>query len=255
MEVMIKKGYWGNDALRKSFNELAGKTFGLSFEGWYQNGFWTDKYIPYSVIHGNKVIANISVNRMDFKYDGEMNHYIQLGTIMTDERYRKQGFSRMLMDIILKEYASCDGIYLYANDSVLDFYPRFGFTAKKQFRYFTDINCAGERNVKFVPMKTKDDWASFLQEKNIRNSLGIADMKNDELLMFYLTQFMQNNVFYLANVDSYVIAEMKEDTLVLFDVFSKGQVPVKNIWEEFGKEIKKVIFSFVPKDTNGPYPV
>ena len=40
------KNYQNNSALRQSFNELAQKTFGLSFESWYQNGFWRNNYIP-----------------------------------------------------------------------------------------------------------------------------------------------------------------------------------------------------------------
>ena len=37
---MVIKNYKDNDALRKSFNELAMKTFDISFEDWYQNGYW-----------------------------------------------------------------------------------------------------------------------------------------------------------------------------------------------------------------------
>ena len=36
-----------NEQIRRSFNELAQKTFGLSFEQWYQNGYWGDSYIPH----------------------------------------------------------------------------------------------------------------------------------------------------------------------------------------------------------------
>lgn len=44
------KNYKENEALRLSFNGLAGKTFGLDFEDWYQNGFWKENYIPYSIV-------------------------------------------------------------------------------------------------------------------------------------------------------------------------------------------------------------
>ncbi|WMJ90322.1 GNAT family N-acetyltransferase [Anaerocolumna sp. MB42-C2] len=251
MNVVIKKDYQEDDVLRKSFNELAEKTFGLNFENWYRDGYWTSRYVPYSVISDNKVISNISVNRMDFEYNNEIRHYIQLGTVMTEKEYRKQGYSRRIMEVILKEYAQYDGIYLYANDNVLEFYPRFGFIAAKEYQYYTTVKLTGERKVEQVPMKTKKDWEYFLEEKRKRNSLGLAAMKNDGLLMFYLTQFMQDNVFYIAKLDAYVIAEVKEDTLGLFDIFAKGQISVRDVWEEFGKEIKKVIFSFTPQDTTG----
>ena len=101
--IEILKDYRENAELRHSFNELAKKTFGLNFEDWYQNGYWTDKYNP---------------------------HSIQLGTVMTDEAYRNRGLIRLIMEDIEKEYADkADGMYLFANDSVLSFYPKFGFVA------------------------------------------------------------------------------------------------------------------------------
>jgi hypothetical protein len=80
--------YKNNDKLRKSFNELAEKTFGMNFIEWYANGFWDEKYILHSLVHDEKVIANVFVNLMDFDMEGTKKHYIQLGTIMTDVDYR-----------------------------------------------------------------------------------------------------------------------------------------------------------------------
>ena len=37
-------------SVRKSFNELADKTFGLSFENWYRLGYWRDAYIPHVLL-------------------------------------------------------------------------------------------------------------------------------------------------------------------------------------------------------------
>lgn len=61
----IVKNVRNSETLRKSFNELAKETFDLDFEDWYQNGFWRDKYIPYSMVINGKVVANVSVNRTD----------------------------------------------------------------------------------------------------------------------------------------------------------------------------------------------
>ena len=66
----VKKGYKDNAELRQSFNALAERTFSLNFENWYQNGFWRENYIPYSVIQDNKVIANVSVNITDIVWNG-----------------------------------------------------------------------------------------------------------------------------------------------------------------------------------------
>ena len=86
--MKIEFNYRENEDLRRSFNELAEKVFGLNFENWYQNGFWKDNYIPYSVIEDGKVVSNVSVNACNMNYGGRIVKLIQLGTIMTDPDYR-----------------------------------------------------------------------------------------------------------------------------------------------------------------------
>ena len=87
MNYQIIKNYRTDDVLRESFNRLAKITFGLDFEQWYKNGYWNDKYIPYSVAADGKVISNVSVNLIDCNIMGKNKRYIQLGTVMTDSEY------------------------------------------------------------------------------------------------------------------------------------------------------------------------
>jgi hypothetical protein len=49
-EMEIVTGYKDDDKLRESFASLAQRTFGLDLLRWYDNGFWQNDYIPYSVI-------------------------------------------------------------------------------------------------------------------------------------------------------------------------------------------------------------
>ncbi|MDA2704882.1 GNAT family N-acetyltransferase [Bacillus cereus] len=47
---------------------------------------------------------------------------------MTHPDYRHQGLATKLMNHIIKKYEKdYDFIYLFANDTVLEFYPKFGF--------------------------------------------------------------------------------------------------------------------------------
>lgn len=101
----VINSYRNNDTLRHSFNELAGKTFGLNFEDWYQNGFWGDNYNPYSVVKDGRVVANVSVNRTDMMIDGTVRHFFQLGTVMTDKTYQNQGLIRKIMEQIDADYS------------------------------------------------------------------------------------------------------------------------------------------------------
>lgn len=134
----IIKNVKDNKIYRDSFNALAAQTFGLNFEDWYQNGYWKENYIPYSIWteSAGAIVANVSVNPMTFNRNGQILHLIQLGTVMTAPEYRGQGLSRILMEEIAKDYdGTVDGIFLFGNDSVLEFYPRFGFRAVKEVQY------------------------------------------------------------------------------------------------------------------------
>lgn len=136
MNYTTDKDIRNNEAVRASFNKLAADTFGLSFEQWYQDGYWTDLYIPYVLLDGGRVIANVSVNIIDTQWKGQTRKYIQLGTVMTAPGYRKQGLSRFLLEEALSDWKGlCDAIYLFANDSVLDFYPKFGFVKENEYVY------------------------------------------------------------------------------------------------------------------------
>lgn len=247
----IIKDYRNDTALRHSFNELAIRTFGLNFEDWYQNGFWGDNYNPYSVVRDNKVIANISVNKTDMLFEGAVRHFLQLGTVMTDEAYRNQGLSKAIMEQIDADYnGKVDGIYLFANDSVLDFYPRFGFEKSHEYQYAKKVSNTGTCQLEKLSMNTPAAWR--LLEAAMKRSVfsGRLDMiNNNELIMFYVTKFMQENVYYHKQSDTYVIADLEGEELFIHNVFSGALQELDMIIALFGRDIKKVTLGFVPANT------
>lgn len=250
MENRIVKAYQDDTLLRNSFNELAEKTFGINFEDWYQNGYWGKNYIPYSILDKDRIVANVSVNVTDFVWNGERKHFIQLGTVMTEETYRKKGLIRRLMQEIEKDYGKrAEGIYLFANDSVLDFYPRFGFQKAAEYQYSKQVHITEEKSVLQVPMQEKKDWK--LLEKAISLSVNNSCFEmvdNTGLIMFYVTKFMQENVFYLEELNTYVIAEIEGNDLLIHNVFSETLVDLEEVIKAFGKGIKKVTLGFTPQD-------
>ena len=244
----IRHAYRDNKELRDSFNELADKVFGLDFEGWYQNGFWKDAYDPYSVIEDGKVVSNISVNRCDMNYKGKIFHLIQLGTVMTDPDYRGKGYARLLMERVMEDIKDADGIYLYGNDSVVGFYPKFGFKESKEYSFSKDVTIDVERSAKEVSMADKSDWDKMVNilSKTAQNA-DVYMVNNTGLYMFYLSQFMRENTFYIPNLDTYAIAEIEDHELILHAVIGSGDID--KVISSFGKEIKHVQLGFTPKDT------
>ena len=251
MNKTIEINYRDNDDLRASFNELAVKVFDLNFEGWYQNGFWKDNYIPYSVVIDGKVVSNVSVNRCDVNYDGKTYRLIQLGTVMTDPDYRGKGYAREIMERIMSDYEDkVDGMYLFANDSVVDFYPKFGYKKGTEYQYCKDVSVSCTRSVISVPMSDKTAWdkmTSVLNERNQNSKMYMVN--NSGLYMFYLSQFMQESVYYLSAHDTYVIAEEDGDTLIIHAVI--GCAGIDEVIRAFGENAKKAVLCFTPKDPSG----
>ena len=250
----IIKDYKDNKVLRDSFNLLAEKTFGLNFEGWYQTGYWREKYIPYSVVIDDEVVANVSVNITDILWDGSVKHLIQLGTVMTDERYRNKGLIRKIISEIEKDYNDkTDGMYLFANNEVLNLYPKFGFHKEVEYGYSVlknaQINNSSESEMLQILMNDKDKWSELETAiKNNRYKGQFGMVNNEGLIMFYVTQFMQENVYYCKKLKTYVIAEIEEEEMFIHNIFSEISVALEDVINSFGNEIKKVKLGFVPSD-------
>lgn len=249
MEII--HGYRECKALRDSFNELAEKTFELNFENWYRNGFWKENYDPFSVVIDGKVVANVSVNQCNMMHDGKVLKLIQFGTVMTDPEHRGKGYARMLMEEVMKEYeGKVDGMYLYANDSVLDFYLKFGFTKRNEYQYSKKVYGSGANVTENIPMDTPEAWAAMVDVMKKMPQQGTMTMTGNEgLYMFYLSQFMTESVYYLPTQDTYAVAEIEDDTLVLHAVF--GPASTEEVIAAFGNGISRVVLCFTPENTEG----
>lgn len=248
----IVKHYRNNDSLRKSFNALAQKVFDIDFEPWYQGGFWTDRYDPYSIVEDGEVIANVSVNRMEMLVDGKKRNWIQLGTVMTDPRHRNRGLIRGLMIEIQNEFADAEGMLLYANDSVLDFYPKFGFRKASEYAYWKEIEnpdaCFAER----ISMDSPSARAQLLKamEQNCFRT-GCDMLDNAGLMFFYILDYLGESVFYIKELDAWAIAQSAGQTLQLIHVFAGKPVSLDAVLRAFGGGYREVVLGFAPEDPKG----
>ena len=248
----IIKNYRRCDALRTSFNALAEKAFGLNFEGWYQNGFWGDNYTPYSVVENGKVVANVSLNRTDMTIDGTRRTLYQLGTVMTDETYRGRGYIRAIMAEIEKDTANADGIYLFGNDSVRAFYPKFGFTEGTEYLYTKAVCQGGACTLTQIKMDNPAAW-SRLQSTMENNAFPTACRMEDNpgLIFFYSSQFMQDCAYFDEATGAFVIAEMEAGNLTLHNVFSPQPLSLDEVIARFGGGVASVTLGFAPQNPIG----
>lgn len=236
-EYSMISDYMNNDKYRLSFNKLAINTFGLDFNDWYQKKLFYSKYICYSYINKEEVIANVSINKMDLIVEGQKKKAIQLGTVMTHNDYRNQGLSASLINYIIGKYDNqCDIIYLFANNRVLDFYPKFGFKKVIESAYEIKSNQLQkkETSIKKLRVDNEKDYKTIVRLVNNRQpvseKLGVY---NDiwPLLTYCLYEYKED-LYYLAEEDTIVIMRREEERLHIYDIISLKPIDLDSIIEK-----------------------
>lgn len=251
MAYTLLKGIQGNPVYEASFFQLAQSIFGLSFEEWKKQGFWTEQYLPYSIADGNTIIANASVNHMRTVWDGVPKHYIQIGTVMTSPAYRNQGLARHFLEEILQDWKhNCDSIYLYANRSVLNFYPRFGFQKAVQVQHCLPIPF---RNGDFrkLNMDRPEDRSLLLHCYRRSNPFSLLPfMQNPGLLMFYCAFSMKHSVYYSPSRQTACIAVFETGKVTCLDLFGYPSLPLQELLGTLVNDpsIHEVQLGFTPID-------
>ncbi len=240
-------------ALRQSFFELAEQSFDLPLAQWYERGFWTEAYLPYALADGQRILANISVNKIDLLLMGAPRRYLQLGTVMTAPSHRGQGLARHLMRQVLSDWQnSCDALYLYANASVLEFYPKFGFA--RAFEHEHALRVAA-RPGDFAPIDPLGSAGQALLRRCYQkgNPFSLCSMPHNlGLVMFYCGSFLRSCALYSPRRDALCIAEPAGPGLLCYDIFcDPGQDLPEILGELSARDGGQVRLGFTPKNASG----
>ncbi|MCA1035967.1 GNAT family N-acetyltransferase [Bacillus infantis] len=249
-KLTFVSGYKKNRILRRSFNELAKETFGIQFENWFDLGYWSDKYIPYSFADGEKVVANASANLIGFSGEGKDWKAVQVGTVMTHKDYRNLGLARQLMERILEDYQEADFIYLFANSTVLDFYPKFGFSPVEETQYFIKANAdSNQSEIRKLDGRNPEDL-SFIYEMAGRRTFpgGFDAVNTRELLMFYCLNVFHDDIYHLPEDRAIVLSRQEKDVLHMYDIISSEPDwdPAGLAGRLAGKETNRAALYFTP---------
>lgn len=241
-------------AVKTSFNELTQLVFNFDFEPWNTAGYWDDSYRPLVLLHNERVVA-AAANLIRFRFEGRPRNYIQIGTVMTHPDYRGRGLSRWLLERILADWRHrCDGIYLYANDSVLDFYPKFGFVRADEYKYACPVPRPDNKvRARKLDMSSLCDRELLLKSYAHSNPYSRFTVENNGgLVMFCCMSEMRNNVWYIDAYETAVIADFAEVTLLCDDIFGKGEVSMNTILAALATDReRRVVLGFTPTDQTG----
>ena len=223
--------------LREGFMQLALETFGIDFHSWYDKGFWGDAFAPYVLTFQGKVVASVCVNLL-FERATSQNRgiepsprklFVQLGGVITAKEHRGRGLSRWLINAVLAEWRDkADGIYLFANDSVLDFYPKFGF--EKTLEYGSSIHVCGlAQNMRKLNPNNEEDLKLLKQCYTIGNPYAAFQMEYFNLIMFYALNSYKDCIFYLPEQQTVIITKPEGDTWLCSEILGDSKLPLTQL--------------------------
>lgn len=238
---------------RHSFNQLAREMFGIDFEQWYLGGHWNDRYICYSYLDGDRVAANVSVNKLTLILEGQRKNALQIGTVMTHPAYQRKGLSKALMQVVLDTYESAyDLIYLFANQEAAEFYPRFGFKtlSETQFILTTNIKKTNVKKLRKLNPVQQEDRLIIDRLIAARQPLSLVCgvEQATHILAFYSYNILHDAWHYREQEDVIVLCKQEQETLHLYDIIAAHPIDFDALACHLAQDgdIRKILVYFTP---------
>jgi len=235
-----------NDTAYESmFDGLIKEVFGFSFAPWFERKLWDNNYTSYSIIENGYMLSNICVFKSELLINGEKAPAIQLGAVATRSDARGKGLSRHLIEHVLSQYPDTLA-YLFANASVIDFYPQFGFHQVQTYK--PEISVAINNDSATAIKCGLDD--TVLQKAVYNRSVysNLVDCTNSQSIqMFHLLMLYPNDIYYLPRCKTIVIATKKDSRLFIADVIAEHSLTFDKLIAELPfSGIYTVEFGFCP---------
>ena len=253
--LRLVEHYRDDPHLRGALNALTRQTYGFDFEAWYQAGFWPDDHQPCSLVRQCQMLANASSNRLDFSLDGQHLRTVQIGTVMTAPEAQGNGYSRYLMERLVSRWAErCDLLYLFANGTVLELYPKFGFRRVLEHEHYLPWS-ASPRASSFKPVDLDDSDQRRHFMATVASSCPQARLSlqpHVSQTMFYCQGPYREALLYSTAHDAYVVVEHEQGRMLLAEVYGTRPVVLLALIGELVRDTtREVVLGFTPLQVDG----
>lgn len=157
------------------------------------------------------------------------------------------------MKHVIEKYENeYDFIYLFANDEVLNFYPKFGFEKVIETSYELDVSQLKKKEglIRKLDKEREEDYKTIVRlaskRQPISQRLGIQD--DIWPLLVYCFYEFRENLYYLEDEDVIVIADRTEGILHIYDILSLKTIDLDTIIEKIAMQNdRKIEFHFIPE--------
>ncbi|MEQ9365441.1 MAG: GNAT family N-acetyltransferase [Leptospirales bacterium] len=222
--------YREDPVLKQAFFEFTPRAlYGASFVEWDRLGFWSPKYVPYSLVLNDpepRIIANVSISRMRVLLRDRPVRAIQFATVGTLPEFQRRGYADRLMRHVL-ETESYELCFLFGNESVVEFYPRFGFRRIREALFFRGFEAApGEARTnpeapeaRRLNLHDAADLALFKSLLGTRAPITgrVGALDYEHILPFYAVYAFGEDLFYFEGEHPALIVAQNEGPI--FNVY------------------------------------
>jgi len=236
--IEITTNNQNNPEYEAIFDKLINEVFGFSFDTWLERKLWSEQYVSYSIIDEGKMLANLCIHDTNMIVCGKPFRAVQLGAVCTSNSVRGKGLSRRLMERIMSDYADIP-MFLFANNSVLDFYPRFGFRQVQIFKPVLEEALNGnQKNV--VKLNVDDPIIRDAINNRSEYSKTLDCLNTGSIQIFHLLKDYPDDIYHLPALDVIIVAYEENNRLFIADIIAKKPVTFDLIKPELPFE--KTIF-------------
>lgn len=195
----------------------------VDFRRWDERGGWNDDFEAWLLEQDGEVVASVGLTRMRLVVGGEERNGCQLGAVAAHPARRGLGHSRVLLDAVLAQIdADACPALLFANESVLAFYPRFGFRPVAQQRFAAEavvLPAAAAPLCDVADATARERLADLCHDAPANDSaFGARDYFT--ALLWHLT-YRPIRACWLDEGHAIAAVERRDDVLVLHDLVAR----------------------------------
>jgi predicted N-acetyltransferase YhbS len=237
---------------QEAFHRYIQRVFpGVSFRRWCELGGWSEDYRAFALFEGADIVANASVQRMSLVLEGRELTGWQLGAVGVVPERRGSGLQRDLLGRVLGMIPQQELVFLFANEEVLDFYPKFGFKPIQEHFFSANLEFqpAGQR---LVPLDfERADHRELLArvaEEAIPVTLRFGARRYAPVLLWYWANFYRRQFYYSQDPETILIGKQEGDLLRLVDIVSASPVDVAALLPRLIEApTRQIEFGFTPE--------
>jgi hypothetical protein len=193
---------------------------------------------------------------MDLIMGDSLRHAVQIGTVATHPEYTRQGLAKKLLLHVVEQCAQSDLTFLYANDSVMSFYPRFGFELRAEHSYQVELKAQIVRSFptfqKWIPHVEERELLSrrFQSRTPISTTLGISDYAS--LATWHCLILYKEQLWISDDAEILMVCRLTGDTLQIYDIVAE------RLDEDFFRKLQwpgatRAVIHFVPDRFTGEF--